>query len=92
MLEGTNPVGYAGCAEAIAVMDQRDAIAAITAPTLVIAGAEDPATPPAMGALLARAIPGATLAVVRGTAHLANYQTPGEVTASLAAHLAPLLG
>lgn len=92
MLEGTNPVGYAGCAEAIAVMDQRDAIAAITAPTLVIAGAEDPATPPAMGALLARAIPGATLAVVRGTAHLANYQTPGEVTAALAAHLAPLLG
>jgi 3-oxoadipate enol-lactonase len=91
MLEGTNPVGYAGCAEAIAVMDQRETIAAITAPTLVIAGAEDPATPPAMGALLARAIPGATLTVVRGTAHLANYQTPGEVTAALQAHLAPLL-
>ncbi len=91
MLAGTNPEGYAGCAEAIAVMDQRDAIAAITAPTLVIAGAEDPATPPAMSALLARAIPGATLAVVRGSAHLANYQTPGGVTAALAAHLAPLL-
>jgi 3-oxoadipate enol-lactonase len=92
MLEGTDPGGYAGCAEAIAVMDQRDAIAAITAPTLVIAGAEDPATPPAMGALLARTIPGATLTVVRGSAHLASYQTPGEVTAALAAHLAPLLG
>jgi 3-oxoadipate enol-lactonase len=91
MLKGTNPEGYAGCAEAIAVMDQRDAIAAITAPTVVIAGAEDPATPPAMSALLARAIPGARLTVVRGTAHLANYQTPGEVTAAVAAHLAPLL-
>jgi 3-oxoadipate enol-lactonase len=91
MLEGTSPEGYAGCAEAIAVMDQRDAIAAITAPALVIAGAEDPATPPAMSARLARAIPEATLTVVRGTAHLANYQTPGEVTAALAAHLAPLL-
>jgi 3-oxoadipate enol-lactonase len=91
MLEGTDPLGYAGCAEAIAAMDQRDAIAAITAPTLVIAGAEDPATPPAMGARLARTIPGATLTVVRGSAHLANYQTPGQVTAALAAHLAPLL-
>jgi 3-oxoadipate enol-lactonase len=91
MLKGTNPEGYAGCAEAIAVMDQRDAITAITAPTVVIAGAEDPATPPAMSALLARSIPGARLTVVRGTAHLANYQTPGEVTAAVAAHLAPLL-
>jgi 3-oxoadipate enol-lactonase len=91
MFNGTDPEGYAGCAEAIAVMDQRRAVAAITAPTLVIAGAEDPATPPAMGAQLARAIRGATLTVVRGAAHLANYQTPGPVTAALAAHLAPLL-
>jgi pimeloyl-ACP methyl ester carboxylesterase len=45
-----------------------------------------------MSGLLARAIPGATLTVVRGTAHLANYQTPGEVTAAVAAHLAPLPG
>ncbi|HEY2522169.1 MAG TPA: 3-oxoadipate enol-lactonase [Streptosporangiaceae bacterium] len=92
MLRGTDPAGYAGCAEAIAVMDQRRAVAAITAPTLVIAGAEDPATPPAMGAQLARAIPGAAFTVVRGSAHLAGYQTPGEVTAALRSHLTPLLG
>ena len=67
-------------------------MAAITAPTLVIAGAEDPATPPAMGAQLARAIPGAAFTVVRGSAHLAGYQTPGEVTAALRSHLTPLLG
>jgi 3-oxoadipate enol-lactonase len=91
MFTGTDPEGYAGCAEAIAAMDQRQAITAITAPTLVVAGAEDPSTPPGQGALLARSIPGATLTVVRGAAHLANYQVPGPVTAALAAHLAPLL-
>ena len=92
MFTGTDPEGYAGCAEAIAAMDQRPGLPSITAPTLVIAGADDPSTPPWQGAQLARAIPGATLTVVRGTAHLANYQTPGEVTAALGAHLAPLLG
>jgi 3-oxoadipate enol-lactonase len=91
MFTGTDPEGYAGCAEAIAAMDQRPALPSITAPTLVIAGADDPSTPPWHGAQLARAIPGATLTVVRGSAHLANYQTPGPVTAALAAHLAPLL-
>jgi 3-oxoadipate enol-lactonase len=91
MFTGTNPEGYAGCAEAIAAMDQRETITTIPAPSLVIAGAEDPSTPPAQGAALARAIPGAGLTVVRGAAHLASYQTPGPVTAALAAHLAPLL-
>ncbi len=37
--------GYAGCCAAIGEMDLRDQIHAITAPTLVICGAEDPSTP-----------------------------------------------
>ena len=91
MFTGTDPEGYAGCAEAIAAMDQRPSLPAITAPTLVVAGAEDPSTPPWQGALIARAIPGAAFTVVRGAAHLANYEVPGPVTAALQAHLAPLL-
>jgi 3-oxoadipate enol-lactonase len=91
MLNGTDSEGYAGCAEAIAAMDLRPVIPAITAPTLVIAATEDPATPPWHGAQIARAVPGARLAVIRGTSHLANYQTPGPVTAALQQHLAPLL-
>jgi 3-oxoadipate enol-lactonase len=91
MFTGTSAEGYAGCAEAIADMDQRESITAISAPTLVVAGAEDPSTPPWQGARLARSIPGAALTVVRGAAHLANYQDPGPVTAALAAHLGPLL-
>jgi pimeloyl-ACP methyl ester carboxylesterase len=68
-------------------MDQRAAIASVTAPTLVIAGSEDPATPPWHGAVIARAIPGARLRVVRGASHLANVSQPAEVTALLAGHL-----
>ena len=71
--------GYAGCCEAIGAMDLRPSLPAITAPTLVIAGAEDPATPPWHGAVIASAIPGARLAVVRGAAHLASGSAPGQV-------------
>jgi 3-oxoadipate enol-lactonase len=87
MLEGTDPEGYAGCCEAIAAMDLRPVLGWITAPTLVIAASEDPATPPAHGAVIARKVPGATLMVVRGVSHLANLQAPGPVTAALLAHL-----
>jgi 3-oxoadipate enol-lactonase len=89
MLEATDPEGYAGCCEAIAAMDLRPALEAITAPTLVIAASEDPATPPAHGALIARQVSGARLLVIRGAAHLASLQAPGPVTTALLAHLDP---
>lgn len=91
MLKGTNAEGYAACAEAIAAMDLRPVIPAITAPTLVIAATEDPSTPPWHGAQIARAVPAARLTVIRGPSHLASYQTPGQVTVALSEHLTPLL-
>jgi 3-oxoadipate enol-lactonase len=90
MLAGTDPEGYAGCCEAIAAMDLRPVLGWITAPTLVIAASEDPATPAAHGAVIAGKVPGARLMVVRGASHLANMQTPGPVTAALLAHLGPI--
>jgi 3-oxoadipate enol-lactonase len=75
--------GYAGCCEAIGAMDLRSSLPAITAPTLVIAGSEDPATPPWHGAVIASAIPEARLAVVRGAAHLASVSAPGQVGCAL---------
>lgn len=92
MLLGTDPQGYAGCGEAIADLDLRPALASISAPTLVIAGAEDPAAPPWQGAMTAIGIPGSRLTVIRGTSHLAPYQTPGPVTAAIFAHLGGTLG
>jgi len=86
-LERCDPAGYAACCEAIAAMDLRPVLGAVTAPTLVISAAEDPATPPSHGALIARAISGARLRVIRGAAHLANVSAPGEVTAALLDHM-----
>jgi 3-oxoadipate enol-lactonase len=86
-LQGIDRDGYAGCCEAIAAMDLRPALGSITAPTLVIAGAEDPATPPWHGAVIASGIAGSRLTVIRGASHLANVSSAGQVTAALLGHL-----
>jgi 3-oxoadipate enol-lactonase len=86
MLKSCDPEGYAGCSEAIAAMDLLPSLSAVRAPTLVISGAEDQAAPPSHGARTASAIPGASLRVIRGTSHLAVYETPGPVGAALRAH------
>jgi 3-oxoadipate enol-lactonase len=86
-LERADVEGYAGCCAAIAGMDLRGQLGSITVPTLVICGDQDPSTPPAHGAAIASAIPGARLRVIRGATHLANVGMPGEVTAALIDHL-----
>lgn len=87
MLAGTPDEGYAACCGAIAAMDLRPLLARITAPTLVISGRDDPATPPEYGRRIAAAIPGARFVEVAGAAHLANVERPAEVTALLTEHL-----
>jgi 3-oxoadipate enol-lactonase len=86
MLAGVPPAGYAACCAAIAAMDLRPRLGAIRAPTLVIAGAEDPATPPDHGSRIAAAIPDARLEIVQA-AHLANVERPEAVSRLLADHL-----
>jgi len=87
-----DPEGYAGCCDAIGGMDQRGSLGSITASALVIAGAEDPATPPWHGAVIAAGIAGSRLRVIRGASHLANVSQPGEVTAALLSHLTGAAG
>ncbi len=86
-LRAIQPAGYAGCCAAIETMDLRPLLGQIGAPTLVISGADDVATPPWHGAVIASAIAGARQVVVRGAAHLAVVSNPAEVTALLAAEL-----
>lgn len=86
-IRDVDPEGYAGCCDAIGGMDQRASLPSISAPTLVIAGAEDPATPPWHGAVIASGIRGSRLTVIRGASHLANVSQPGQVTAALLGHL-----
>ncbi|MDA2893216.1 3-oxoadipate enol-lactonase [Mycolicibacterium sp. BiH015] len=87
MVSSTPAEGYAGCCEAIAALDLRDDLPGITAPTLAVAGAEDPATPPAKLDQIATTIPGARMLVVDRAAHLANAEQPEAVTAALIEHL-----
>lgn len=83
--------GYAACCEAIAAMDLRPLLGEIVAPTLVVAGAQDPATPPEMGAALVGGIRAgggeARLETVDGAAHLGNVEKADEVTQLLLEHL-----
>ncbi len=59
--------------------DISDQIAAIKAPTLVIAGKEDPATSPAESELIASRIPNAQLALIDEASHLLVVEKPREV-------------
>ena len=86
-LEDTPAEGYAGACEAILQMDLRERLASITAPTLAIAGAEDPATPPEHLRLIADSIPGARFELIDDAAHLANLEQPARVNALLLEHL-----
>lgn len=82
----TPPEGYIGCCAALKAMDLREAITTIRAPTLVIAGTHDIATPAADGQLVAQRIPGARL-VELPAAHLSNIESAAAFTAALVAHL-----
>ena len=77
MIAATPAAGYAGACAAIEEMDLRADLPRVTAPTLVLAGADDPATPPPHGEAIAAAIPGARLVVLERAAHLATYERAG---------------
>ena len=87
MLRETPPEGYAGCCEAISGADLRRGSAAIRAPTLVIAGAEDPAAPPDRSESIRDSVPDARLEVLSPAAHLANVESPDATTGAMLEHL-----
>jgi 3-oxoadipate enol-lactonase len=88
MLASTPAEGYAACCGVIERMDQTARLGEIRAPTLVIAAADDPATPPEHGELIASAIPGARIEIVAGARHLATVEQPQAMTDLIIGHLA----
>lgn len=76
MLVATSVKGYCACSAAVRDMDQRAGLASIDLPTLVVSGAEDPATPPELGDAVAAGIPGAALLKIESAAHLSNIEKP----------------
>ena len=78
--------GYIACCAAVRDMDQRDSISAIAAPTLVIAGTHDIATPAADGRFLVEHIQGAAYTEL-GAAHLSNIEAAPAFTHALLSFL-----
>jgi 3-oxoadipate enol-lactonase len=76
MFLSVDPEGYALCCEALAGVDATPFLSRISAPTLVVAGSEDPTSPPPEGEALARGIDGAELVAIPGAHHLANVEHP----------------
>lgn len=80
--------GYAELCGVLERLDVRDRLPRIVAPTLVIAAAQDPATPPDPHAqLIAERIPGARLEVLDPGAHLINVERAETVTDLILDHL-----
>ena len=75
-IRNTPVAGYIGCASAIRALDITAQIGAIAAPTLVIVGADDPGTPPAMSEVIASTIPGARLEIIPSASHLSCIEQP----------------
>jgi 3-oxoadipate enol-lactonase len=88
MLLGTDPESYARCCEAIRDLDLRDDLKAIAAPTVVIAGAEDPSTPVEHAEMIISGIAGSRLLVIPEAAHLANVEQADAINDAVLEHLA----
>ena len=85
-----DPAAFRLGSSAVWPADQRDRAAAIAAPTLVLCGAEDRVTPPALSDALAELIPHARRVDIPAAGHLPNLEQPATFNAALDAFLADL--
>lgn len=87
MLIRTPVDGYVAACAAIAAADLADETAKLRLPVLVIAGADDGASPPDLVEATARLIPGAAFHTIAGAGHLPPVETPAAFAALLTAFL-----
>ena len=76
------PEGYARCCDALVAWDATDELERIAAPTLCLAGENDPTAPPEELQRIAASIPGARAVTIPGR-HLATAEFPDEANAHL---------
>ena len=87
MFLATPPETYVRYCEILREFDLRGKLGAIEAPTLAVAGAEDPTSPPEQVEALAAEIPNASFVSIPRAAHMANVERPNEFNDALRAHL-----
>jgi 3-oxoadipate enol-lactonase/4-carboxymuconolactone decarboxylase len=86
MQAAVDPESYAQCCEALAGTDLRADLGRVAVPTLLIAGADDPAAPPDTLRAIADSIPGSRLQVLEPAAHIATVEQPAAVVHALLTH------
>lgn len=86
ILASQDPRGYAACCAALRDADLKPKVAYIKAPSLVLTGTYDEATPPALGFWLAGAIPGAALIPLEA-AHLSLIEQAAAFNGALLSFL-----
>lgn len=82
MILDTPPQGYIACCEAIRDTDLSQLCSRVQAPTLIISGTHDPATPPAQGRALASMIRGARYLELDAS-HLSNIEAGAQFSSAL---------
>lgn len=88
IIAANSPAGYVGGVGALLEFDVTARLGEIRAPTVVLAGEQDRATPVRCSEVLAARIPGASLGIIPNAGHIANVEQPEAITAALLAHLA----
>lgn len=87
-----DPEAFRIGAAAVWLADQRDRVAAIATPTLVLCGDQDTVTPPSLSRELAEAVAGAELHILAGAGHLSNVERPGDFNSAVEAFIARVEG
>jgi 3-oxoadipate enol-lactonase len=88
VIRATISAGYIGCCHAIAALDLTDCLHAISVPTLIIVGEDDPATPVAASQTIHERIQGSELVVLKSASHLSNVEQPEAFNRAVTAFLA----
>jgi len=88
VLRQIDPGVFAAACRALAALDLAGELVRIRNPTLVVVGAADQATPPALGRALANSLADARLALLPGLGHCPHIQDPDAFVAAIA----PFLG
>jgi 3-oxoadipate enol-lactonase len=83
-----DPGVFASACRALAALDLSDELACIQNPSLIVVGAEDQATPPALGRALAGRLADARLTLLPGLGHCPHIQDPDAFVGAIA----PFLG
>lgn len=86
-LLSNEPSSYAAACRALSAFDVRSRLEEIRCPTLILVGAEDPATPVAMSREIHDRIQGSELHVLPGLRHLAPVEAPERVGGLVASFL-----